>query len=228
MTRAVCVSGSGTGIGKTYVSSVLIRQLKAKGQAPRALKPVMSGFDPDALDESDAGQLIQALGQTLDDDTLAAMAPWRFEAALAPDMAAVREGRSLSFDEVVAFCRRQLVRRDEITLIEAVGGVMAPMAQNRLCTDFARALDLPVLLVVGSYLGTISHTLTAVAALKAEGLPLIGVVISESEDSPVPLAETQAAIVHQLRKIPVISLPRLPIARWQEQPHLTVLLSESI
>ena len=89
----------------------------------------------------------------------------------------------------MAYCRNAAAGPEEITLIEGVGGVMVPLTERETVLDWMAALGAPCLLVVGSYLGTISHTLTAAGTLAARGLDISAIVISESEESPVPVAE---------------------------------------
>ena len=99
------------------------------------------------------------------------MSPWRFAAPLAPDMAAAREGRALDFDRPDRVCRHAIDARTDVLLIEGIGGIMVPLDERHTVLDWMVALRLPVLLVAGSYLGTISHTLTAVRCAAA---PRIG------------------------------------------------------
>ncbi len=223
MSVRLFVTSSGTGIGKTYVTALLTRQLRVKGQGPTVFKPVVSGFDPACAAESDSGILLAAQDRPFTDESLNEISPWRFAAALAPDMAAKREGRDLPFEEVVGFCRSAL--ETPPVLIEGVGGIMAPLAQRRLNIDWLAALHIPALLVVGSYLGTISHTLTAANALKTRYLELAGILISESEESPVPLEETAEAIRSHVPGARIATLPRRPLDAWESQPDLTHLVS---
>lgn len=203
------ISGSGTGVGKTLVTCLLIRQLRAAGKEVRALKPVISGFDPSVASESDTGRLLAAMGETQDKAAIGSISPWRFAEPISPDMAAKREGRRLDVGEITGFCRYAgPAEEDSIILAEGVGGVMVPLSDDETVLDWMTALNWPVLLVAGSYLGTLSHTLTAVDAVKYRGLQLCGVVISESEDNPVPLLETVETIARFVADTPVIGLPR--------------------
>src|SRR5438309_3072517 len=104
------VTGTGTGVGKTYVTCGLIRHLKEKGHAVAALKPIVSGFDRAAAADSDCGQLLAALDRTLTDAALDEVSPWRFAAPLSPDMAAARENRAVPFNAVVAQGRAAIAR----------------------------------------------------------------------------------------------------------------------
>jgi dethiobiotin synthetase len=89
---AVFVSGTGTDIGKTFVTAALIHELRRRGRAVDALKPVVSGFDPAQLAASDPGVFLAALGRAPTAAALDRIAPWRYSAPLSPDMAARREG----------------------------------------------------------------------------------------------------------------------------------------
>ena len=97
-------SGSGTDIGKTYTSASLLRAVAARGLKARALKPVMSGYDPADLARSDAGVLLSAAGGEVTEATVAAVSPFRFIPPLPPTIAAAREDRTILFDDIVAAC----------------------------------------------------------------------------------------------------------------------------
>ena len=206
---AVFVAGAGTDVGKTFVAAQLIRALVARGAAVEALKPVVSGFDPADWRESDPGRLLAALGRPLDERTLAAISPWRYAAPLSPDMAARLEGRTLDCAAVVAFCRQAIAARpDALTLVEGAGGVASPVDEHTTGLDLMAGIGAPVVLVGGSYLGAISHTLTAIEALRARGLVLKAVVVSESPAAGTPFAETVAAIARLSGFATVIAAPR--------------------
>jgi dethiobiotin synthetase len=203
------VTGTGTDIGKTYVTAGLLRRWRAAGQRARALKPVVSGFDAAAIAGSDPGLLLQAMGESVDAAALDRIAPFRFAAALSPDMAAAREGKRIDATALVAFCRAALAEAaSDPLLIEGAGGVMVPLDARHTILDWMVALDLPVLLVAGSYLGSISHSLTAAAALSRAELKIAALVVNESADSTVPLAEAAATIGRFVAPVPVIALPR--------------------
>jgi dethiobiotin synthetase len=212
---ALFVTATGTDIGKTFVTAGLIAALRRRGRAVSAIKPVMTGFSPDGADSSDAAILLRALGRPVTVDTLAEISPWRFAAPLAPDLAAAREGRTLEFAALVAFCRAATGSGADPLLIEGVGGVMVPLDDRHTVLDWMTALHLPVLLVAGSYLGTISHTLTAMDVLLRHDLATVAIVISESAGSTVPLDATVASIARFATPIPVLGLPQL--ATWSAQ-----------
>jgi dethiobiotin synthetase len=204
---AIFVTAAGTDIGKTYLTCGLIRALQARGRKVAALKPIASGFvDPE---RSDSGLLLSALGRPVTAETIAHVSPWRFAAALSPDMAAAREGRTVDFAGVVGFCHDAIATRDGALLIEGVGGVMTPLDARHTVLDWMAALDIPIVLVVGSYLGAISHGLTALDVVRRRGLAVAFLVISESQSSPVPLDETCETVARFAAGLDIVTLPRL-------------------
>lgn len=202
------VSGAGTEVGKTFVTTMLINEIRKNDRPVMALKPVISGFVDDDVGESDTGQILEALGLEITPDNIEKVSPWRFRAPIAPMMAATREGRELDIDEIAAFCQKNTAPNC-IKIIEGVGGVMVPLTNEATVLDLMVEVGAPLLLVVGSYLGTLSHTLTALHTVQDHGLKVLGIVISESLDCDVPLPETRATLSHFSRGVPVITLPRL-------------------
>jgi len=203
---AIFVTATGTDVGKTFVTASLIRHLRNQGHEVEAIKPVLSGFDPKAAAASDPGILLDALGLPVTPDAIERISPWRFRAPLSPDLAASMEGRRIDVDEVVTFCQNAVAGRRDVLLIEGVGGIMVPLDDQRTILDVMMALDLPLILVTGSYLGSISHTLTALDSLFTRDMNVMAVVVSETPGSPVPLDEVVSTIGRFTE--PVIGLPR--------------------
>jgi dethiobiotin synthetase len=209
---AMFVTATGTGIGKTFVASGLIRQLRGRGLSVEALKPVITGFDPRLAHESDTGRLLAALGRPLTADHIAAVSPYRLRAPVAPDLAARLEGAAIDFTALAAFCRNAVARHKDALIIEGVGGVMVPLDDRHTVLDWMIEVNLPLLVVAGSYVGTLSHTLTALDVLGRNGLKVAGVVVSETPQSAAGLEETAATIRRFATGIEVFALPRLPEA----------------
>jgi dethiobiotin synthetase len=199
------VTATGTDIGKTYVTAGFLGHARRSGIAACALKPIMSGFKSCALTHSDAGVLLAAMGEPVTEETIARISPWRFRAALSPHMAAAREGRTIDFAALVDFCRAQTQRP---LFIEGVGGVMVPLTGTHTVLDWMAALGLPLVLVAGSYLGTLSHTLTAIDACSRRGLKIAALIVNESAESTVSLEETAATLRRFVQNIPVATLSR--------------------
>lgn len=197
--NALFVTGSGTDIGKTYVTAALVAALRAAGRPIVALKPLASGapaVDDPAFAASDTGILLRAQGLAIEAAAAQACSPWRFEAPLAPDMAAEAEGRSVSLEEVVDWTAAAIFRAppSATVLVEGVGGVMSPIARDATVLDWIAAQGAPALLVVASHLGAISHALTAWTALAARHIDVHAILVNESEASTVPLDATAEAV----------------------------------
>jgi dethiobiotin synthetase len=205
---AYFVTATGTDIGKTFVTAGLIRAMRGMGLRPSALKPVVSGFDRAQAAESDPGVLLAAMGETITEDALDRVAPWRFAAPLSPDMAAAREGREVDFTALIALCRDALRDAPGPLFIEGVGGVMVPLDRRHTVLDWMTALELPVLLVAGAYLGSISHTLTALDVLSQARLDVPALVLNDSGNNPVPLEET-ATTLARFTRVPIHLIPRV-------------------
>lgn len=215
------ITSTGTGIGKTFVTASLCHQLRQQGKPVQALKPIISGYDADDF-TNDSAQILASLGLEPTGEAQAEISPWRFAAPLAPNMAAAREGRSLRLAEVIAFCQTPDSTLQTL-LIEGVGGVMVPLNNEHTVLDWMVALRWPVIVVTGSYLGTISHTLTAVEVLRQRQLAIAAIVLSESEGSPVPMDETAATLQTFLpNTVPVVILPRITagLSAWKYAPPL--------
>lgn len=214
------ITGTGTDIGKTWVSCALLRHWRAAGRRVQAFKPVLSGFDPARAEASDAGQLLAAMGRTIDAAALDEIAPWRFAAPLSPDMAAAREGRSIDFDALVGFTHRCLPAKQHAghtahvstdfyaTLVEGVGGVMVPLDAQHTVRDWIASSGLPCILVAGSYLGSLSHTLTALESLRKVGAGVTAIVVNESPESSVSLDDTLATLRCHAGGVPVTGISR--------------------
>jgi len=174
--NALFITATGTDCGKTFVTAGLLRHLRALGLPARALKPVVSGFDEAAPSGSDPAELLAAMGEPVTAQSLATIAPLRFKAPLAATMAARLEGRSLTLADILRACEAALQEPRGPLLIEGAGGVMSPFAEGSTC------------------LGAISHTLTALAAMRAAGCAPRAIAVNESDGSRVSLAETMAEL----------------------------------
>lgn len=202
------ITGTGTDIGKTWLCCALLRHWRQQGLQPRACKPVLSGYDAATAADSDAGQLLAAMDRAVGE--IDSIAPWRFAAPLSPDMAAAREGRCIDFDTLVAFTRHTAEAGSSPSaplLVEGVGGVMVPLDDTHTVRDWIAASGLPAVLVAGSYLGSLSHTLTALEALARVGAGVTAIAVNESPQSSVALAETVAVLARHAA-VPVVSIAR--------------------
>jgi dethiobiotin synthetase len=184
------VTATGTDIGKTFCTAGLLRA----NPALRAIKPLLSGYEPGEV--SDSSILLAAMGREVTEQNIAAITPWRYKAPLSPDMAAAREGQSISYAALLGFCQAELAKGP--TLIEGAGGAAVPLTETKMTADWIADLNLPVLLVSGTYLGSISHCITTAEFLLRRGISIHAILLNESATAPVPTAETQAALARYL------------------------------
>jgi dethiobiotin synthetase len=213
--RGLFVAGSHTDIGKTYVACAIIRAARRAGLTVDALKPVVSGFDANDWSQSDPGRLLAALGRDLTQPALEVISPWRFIAPLAPPMAAALEGQSLALDDLAGVCRRGLAASSaDLLLVEGVGGLMSPIADQATGLDLMTSLAFSNVMVIGSYLGGISHGLTALETLRARSLEVAAIVVSQDASPDAPdFRQTVASLGDFIGDTPLF-----PAARGSDRP----------
>ena len=198
------ITGAGTGVGKTFTTCALVHAKKARG-----LKPIISGWNADDA-QSDAAQIIAASDGV---QTLEGTSPWRLLAPLSPHRAAAIENTTIDVERLLAWSQAE-AEKPGLTLIEGVGGVMVPISDSFTMLDWMAALQLPVIFVTGSYLGSISHTLTGLQVLRDRGLFVKALVLNESDGSTVTLAEAEAGLDSFIRDIPLRIVQPL-VSSWK-------------
>lgn len=207
------ITSTGTGTGKTFLTEQLLRLDYVKERCMQGSKPIITGWPmhADLVPDTDTGRLLAAQGREITGESISDISPWIFQAPLAPSRAAKRERLEIVPSELVAYCQKSIQRADQhhkLQLIEGVGGIMVPIQGQWTVLDWIQALTCPALLVVGSYLGTLSHTLSALSVLEARKIPLLGVVVSESALSDVPITETFESLQELLPTYPLFLLPK--------------------
>lgn len=180
------ILAAGTELGKTHVAAALLKAARARGLSVRAAKPVMSGFDPQAPEASDAGRLAAACG--LGPESVRDLCLFAFAPPLAPNVAARREGVTVTRAMLAAFAGAALAPGPDFALVEGAGGVLSPLADDCLNADLAADLGTPVVLVTANYLGAVSHTLTATEACERRGAAVAALAISQPSPAYGPPA----------------------------------------
>jgi dethiobiotin synthetase len=163
-----------------------------------AVKPFASGVEANTpWQDDDAKLLAEACGAL----ELSQVSPQRFRAPLAPLTAAQLEGRDVDVTAAIDAVKQSLSRY-AFTVVEGVGGVAVPLTENTLVSDFARSVQLPVLVVARSDLGTINHTLLTVEHLRARECEVVGVVFVRHTAGEMSDAErTSPAVIEQIADI---------------------------
>ncbi len=212
MTKTIFIGATGTDIGKTYITCMLLRQLQDEGYKARALKPVISGFDPLDIAMSDTGKLLSAMGEEITLDNAKKISPWRYRDPIPPHRAAQQAQQPIDIDDLVNFCQAQNVGDLDFLLIEGAGGIMTPLNYHHTTLDIISRLDCTCLLVLGTYLGTLSHTLSMVACLTEQKVDISGIILSESAESYGSLEEITEDFNCLLPAIPhkIVKRQRVP------------------
>ena len=187
MNRGFFITGTDTGVGKTVVAAALAIVLRESGRDVGVMKPVASGCvrRREGLVSEDAEFLAKAAEAP---ETLEEISPIRFEAPLAPTVAAARAGVETDLEPMWEAWRR-LRDAHEILLVEGIGGILCPVTPAMSVADLAKEFRLPLLVVARSTLGTINHTALVIEAARARGLAVAGVVINRYNHESPDLAE---------------------------------------
>ncbi len=228
--QGLFITGTDTGVGKTFVAAAIVKTLKCRKTRVGALKPVATGATREGPSwrAEDAESLIAALGCGVETRRVT---PLVYEEPLAPCVAAQRAGTPLFHADLLAAVTEALTwwsDRANLMIVEGVGGLLCPLAADSTVADLAIALDYPLIIVAHRGLGTLNHTLLTVEAATRRGLRLAGVVLNGAKPTVDPIAEetNPGELVRHLQNVPLLAeLPhgltvddlnrRLDIVDWQ-------------
>lgn len=185
--QAYFVTGTDTGVGKTFISSLLVRQFARRGLRSVGMKPVASGCErvDGRLVSEDAAQLLAASNVELSIDDIN---PYAFEPAIAPHIAAQQAGMRIDLDHIQTVFER-LQAQVDVVIVEGAGGFYVPLDEQHDMADLAVKLGFPVILVVGMRLGCINHALLTAEAIRQRGLTLAGWVANQVDPGMAMLEE---------------------------------------
>ena len=203
--KGIFITGTDTGVGKTYFTALLTRLLRKQHIPAIALKPVASG------DRSDAAQLAEAMDGAL---PITKINPIHFAAPLAPYAAGILENRPFPWDLLRAHWQEMSSAHPGPFLVEGVGGWRVPMDSTHTVQDWAQELGLPVLVVCRATLGTLNHTLLTVDSIRQTHLPLAGIVMNFHSAPEDEATRTNPGILEEWSKLPVTRLSA-DAANWE-------------
>ncbi len=198
MNRALFVTGTDTGIGKTHVATALLRALAAGGLRAVGMKPVAAGVDARTGIHEDVAALIAA-GNV--DAPREDVNPYCFKQAIAPHVAARLAGATIDIERI-AGCYRRLAACADVVIVEGAGGVLVPLSTRCDVLDVAARLAIPAVLVVGVRLGCINHALLSALAIRARGVPLAGWIANRLDAAMAHADDSIAAIADRLGLAP--------------------------
>ena len=203
--KSVYVTGTDTGIGKTVASVALLQALRARGLRTIGMKPVASGCDwiDDGWRNEDALALLAASEPEPD---YADLNPYALRLPLAPELAAEADGVVVELERIRS-AHARLQARADVVVVEGVGGWAAPLSRTMDQADLVRALDMPVVLVVGLRLGCLNHAYLSARAIAADGCRLAGWIANDI-DPAMERMDDNVALLSQRLAAPCLG--RLP------------------
>jgi dethiobiotin synthetase len=205
--RGLFVTGTDTGVGKTLIACALVRGLRAAGQRVAVMKPVAAGAErtPAGLRNLDALLLMRAAGSKA---AYADVNPYCFEPPISPHIAADEAYIEPDIGKI-ADKFLEISSATDVSVVEGAGGWLAPLSRTASMADLARALGLPVLLVVGVRLGCLNHAHLTKQAIDARGVPFAGWVASVLDAAMARLAENLGTLEELLGAPPLAVVPHL-------------------
>ena len=195
------ITGTDTGVGKTFFTSWLVRAWRAQGFQAAGIKPISAG------DREDAEILREAGGHLL---TLDEINPFYFREPAAPLIAARLENRSIDFTTENKRIK-EMISRWSYLAVEGVGGWRVPLAPGYEVRDWARDLAMPVVVVARAGLGTLNHTQLTVDSIRGAGLTCAGVILNHGPE-PSPdfdlVRRTNLELLRELLRLPILDFDR--------------------
>jgi len=203
MGKGLFITGTDTGVGKTFVACALARYLKDCGYKVGVMKPAETGCDAGdgKLAPRDAIALKTASGCDL---PLEKICPYPFAEPLAPSVAGEREGRVIDIERLLD-TYHEINSAHDITLVEGAGGLMVPLLPSYTFADFARVAKLPAVFVAANKLGVINHLLLSLEHASCKGIRALGYVLNQLEETPSLAAQTNREALFSLTGIPCLS-----------------------
>jgi dethiobiotin synthetase len=205
MTNGILITGTDTGVGKTYVAVCITTALKQRGIDAGVMKPVETGCHVrnGRLTPRDTLKLMKAARVS---DPISLVNPYQFRNPLAPFVAASLEKKKIDANKIIS-AYQALSGKHDFMVVEGAGGVMVPLSQTYCFLDLAEDLGLPVLIVARPGLGTINHTLLTIAALRKRKLRIAGVVINYAEKRKTGTAEkTNPEVIEEISKVGILAI----------------------
>lgn len=202
--RGLFITATDTDVGKTVIAASLARLWRREGRRFAVCKPVATGarlLEDGRLLADDTRRLAAAAG----DPHLEQITPHVYAEPAAPPLAARLAGETLTLDQLAAAVERRATGGTPV-LVEGVGGLLCPLTEEHTVADLVARLGLPLLVVARRALGTLNHTLLTLEVARRRGLPVSGVVITETTP---PAGAAEADNVEQIRRragVPVLAV----------------------
>ncbi len=201
--KTLFITGTDTGVGKTYIGRILIKALTKSGDVCEPRKPVESGCKlvNGELIPEDASLYEQA---TQGKSSLAEICPYRYEPPISPERAIRLTNTTVSIKDLVGVCKPR--NKPQYLLVEGAGGFYSPLCSDGLNADLAQKLKANVILIVKDRLGCINHTLLTLEAIQHRKLNITAIVLNQTRTHE----ESSMDNLEDLRMrldIPIVAVP---------------------
>jgi dethiobiotin synthetase len=190
------ITGTDTDVGKTYVTTLLVRALASRGDRVMPFKPIACGTREDAL------QLLEASGR--EDITVDDVNPVWFKSRAAPFAASMIEGGTIDVQALAAQAKR-LAQQNDHLIVEGAGGWEVPVTADQAMSDFAALLGYPVLIVVNNKLGALNHTILTVRQVEAFDLKVAGLVLNHVQAERDAASISNRTVLEQFLACPILA-----------------------
>jgi len=215
-TKGYFITGTDTGVGKTFVTAGIAVVLKEKGVNVGVMKPVETGCAEKEreLEPQDALFLKKAAGVS---DELDLINPYRFKAPLAPSVASRLEGKNIDLNKIKE-CYDTLASKHSIMFVEGAGGILVPLNEKETISDLVKLLQLPLIVIAASKLGAINHTLLTVKHAQSIGIEVKGIIINYPALATDETLSTNQTEIKRLTNIPIFG--ELPFCDMDRVPKM--------
>jgi len=198
--KNIFITSTGTNIGKTYCTVEILKEMLNRKVLFNAYKPILSGFDIYNIKDSDSYKILKTHNKKPEIDDIKEISPWLFEKPIAPSIAAKKENKSLKYNDVLEWCMKKS-DNNIINIFEGAGGLLVPIEKIKTLLDLMKDLNSKVVLVVGNYLGSISHTLSAIQNLEHANLQIINIIINENiNNDDIDIKDTESLLRSSINK----------------------------
>ena len=199
--NALFITGTDTGVGKTFVTCEIVKKLRKSGTRVGVMKPVETGcWNGTTRHPEDAAAIVKAAGCTV---PLTTVCPYQFDAPVAPDVAARLEGVQID-PQLLRSTFEEIAGCHDVTLVEGAGGFLVPINERYLMADLVRDFNIPAVVVVASKLGAINHTLLTLEAAAARNITVRGYVLNHVSISNDAATATNAELLSRCTDIPCL------------------------
>ncbi|MFH1622325.1 MAG: adenosylmethionine--8-amino-7-oxononanoate transaminase [Candidatus Omnitrophota bacterium] len=223
--KAIFITGTDTGVGKTIISSGLATAFRDRGIDVGVMKPIATGAikNKNRLVSQDVELLIKVSNSK---DELNLINPYCADSPLAPNIAFKLKKEDISL-KIIKECFEKLIKKHQLLLVEGIGGLLVPISDNYLVADLIRDFDIPLIIVSRNGLGTINHTLLTIKQAEESGLDILGIIFNNTKKNKKDISKkTNLEIIKKIAKVNIFG--ELPYLKTINIGNLSKIIERNI